>query len=723
MRTFTRLMTICLALTLLATAFIIPSSAKEGENMIKNGNFSRGMNTWNTWSSDPSAMSCTIDRTGGPDGSPCIKITNTKPVPSSLFFNADCKAGVSYILTCDMKYENVSSDNGAVGVCIGSSQYNAAGENVKESLSASSFGTSDWRTVTYIFKLDEDPARFAIGPRLWGSTGTLYVDNISLSAISDESAESGTYDLTLSDTANRHTVDALGCEWDPKILLSVNQKYGVTAEDLDVMKNYIQTLGLQAVRMMVTPDWFEKSNDNDDPYTADPTGFDFDNDEMRSLFAYLKVCEELGVRVTLTWWGAPADCWLACKNIQDWIGAPNDLDEAVENIAYLLGYIRNELGYNCIKELILQNEPSYSFRVDGGQVDFNYYVSFYQAMKKRLAADEMSDIVLVGADDSQHLGWYSQSVEGLQDICGKLNSHNYAWSYDTPYLDMLVQEFVEARTALAGDTPFYLGEFGDGSTVGAYVATSTETYGRGIYVASVVVNALKAGAAGASYWPLHDIYYYENTAGGDNGGLMSQGLIGFKKDGQWSFRPTYYAYGLLCNYIPYGSEVYDVSGDTDHYVDTVAIKTPEGRWSIVAVNRSDAAQTLRISASAIGTAMNTYTYAEGTLPTDQSMIAAGGRISPADGTYTVTLPATSMILLSNIHMTEAELESESKTETEAETETTGEETDESTSSTSSTATTGGVDEPSDTGCASVVSGAALTLSAAAAAVALRRRKE
>ena len=67
---------------------------------------------------------------------------------------------------------------------------------------------------------------------------------------------------------------------------------------------------------------------------------------------------------------------------------------------------------------------------------------------------------------------------------------------------------------------------------------------------------------------------------------MGMGLIGYKKDGARSFRPSYYAYGLLCNYIPFGSQLYNITGDTDHVVDTIAAKTPDGRWSVIAVNRS-----------------------------------------------------------------------------------------------------------------------------------------
>ncbi len=702
---------------LASTLMILPTAAAGGKNMIGNGKFTSSMSEWQSWTQDPSAASFEIVKEG-PDGSRCLKITNKKPVATSVFQFVPCKPGRRYMMTCDVKYENVGTEGS--GLCLGNTAYDSANNNIGETISASSFGSSaDWRTISFVFEANQNMSTLNAGPRLWFSTGTVYVDNVTLVELKDTDAESGAYEVALSDTPNRHTVNALGCEWDPKMLLEVNREKGITEADLDLIKEKMEILGIQAVRMMITPDWFEKTNDNDDPKNADPAGFDFDNDEMKSVFAYLKVCEELGVRVTLTWWGAPAGHWLACENIGDWIGAPNDLDEMAENIAYLLGYIRGELKYTCVKELILQNEPSYSFKVDGGAVDFDYYVEYYKTVQKRLADDGMSDIVLVGADDSQHYGWYFKSYEGLKDVCGKFNSHNYAWSYDLPYLDILVQEFVSARTSISGDAPFYLGEFGDGSTAGAYVATSTDTYGRGLYVASVVVNALKAGAAGASYWPLHDIYYYDGDPNGpDNGGLMSMGLISYKKDGQWGFRPTYYAYGLLCNFIPFGSEVYDIKGDTDHYVDLVAVKTPEGKWSILAVNRSNAEQTVTVAAPAIDGVMKSYTYLDGKLPQDGTMIAAtDALVTPTDGAYTLTLPAESFLVLSDMEVSEEDLK---------ETETTAQETvsEESTEAPASGEPVAPDTIEPDSGCSSTISAAvALPAAVVAAGVVLKRKKK
>lgn len=724
-----RTLTACLllaGLTLsLLLAFPTPASARETRTILKNGDFSASEKYWNFWTQDPANGKSKLVKDGGKDGSAGMKITNSQAVASSLGQFANCRQGKTYIMSCDVRTENVI---GGTGFCLGLATYDSQGTNLGEQVSSSVFGTTDWQTVTFIFTITNNPAQVNVGARLWFSTGTAYVDNITLKEIIEMPSVSSTYDLTLSETANRHTVNALGCEWDPKLLLPVNRNHGVTDEDLDFIKGRMQALGIQAVRMMVTPDWFEKQNDNDDPFTANPDGFDMDNDEMNCLFAYLKVCEELGVRVTLTWWGAPAGHWLAHPNIGDWIGAPNDAEEMAENISYLLQYIRKTLGYNCVKELIIQNEPSYSFHVEGGAVDFDLYVACYKAMYKRLNDMGMGDIVLVGADDAQNFGWFCSAVEALRDVCGKFNSHNYAWSYNHPFLDVVSQEFVSVRTALAGDTPFFLGEFGDGSGIGAYYAASTETYGRGLYIASVVVNSFKAGAAGASYWPLHDVYYYQGsvepgTGAGDNGGLMGMGLIGYKKDGAWSFRPSYYAYGLLCNYIPFGSQLYNITGDTDHVVDTMAAKTPDGRWSVIAVNRSGAEQTLNISTGeAVGTMLNRYLFTESALPTDGTMIAASGRVAPADGVYSFTVPANSFVVLSSIGMSEQDMTVETATETEPATEppvsATEPETADSVSDTATEATSGG--------CKSSFAGAAAIpalLTTVGAGVAAGKRKK
>lgn len=639
-------LSVCMML-LSCACFPCVSVSAADTNLIKNGDFSRRMNDWYTWTSGDATFE--YQSKGGVNDSGCMLITNKNPVAASVFQYVNLEKGKSYLLSMDVRYENVSMEG--PGVTLGSTMYDAAGNNIGESTGASRYGsTSEWTTMTMIIKIDnENCANVNAGPRLWFSTGKVWVDNISLRLMDMSDVKSQTFEMALSDTPNKFTTDALGVEWDPKLLLPCNIEKGVTEEDLTFMKERLDVLGVQAVRMMIMPEWFEPQNDNGDPLSFDANGFKLESDDIKTTLAYLKVCHELGIKVTLTWWGAAAGSWLAFPNCNDWVSAPNNKDEIAENISWFIQYVKNELKYDCIYNVILMNEPSYAFHVEGGAVDFPYYVECYKAIRARLDADGLEDIRLVGSDDAQSAGWYMQSYDALKDVCDAFNSHTYQWAYDTPYLDTMVQEFVSTRTQYGQDKPFFLGEFGDGSPTGAYYAASVETYGRGLYLAAGAVNAFKAGASGLSYWGLHDVYYYINDQGGDNGGLMETGLIGYKTDGAWRFRPSYYAWGMMCNYVPYGSEIYNVTGDNGNVIDTVAVKTPEGKWSILAINRSGVEQTVKISAAAIGVPMNEYLFSEATLPTDGNMIAPSAVSVPADGVYTVTLPAWSFKVLSDIH--------------------------------------------------------------------------
>ncbi len=636
--------------------------------LFQNGNLDRNLSGWNTWSNDPSGCSFTHVKDEGVDGSGCLKIQNTKQVAASVYQMTGLKKGKTYIMTADVKCENVSTEGS--GFILGMTMYDAAGNNIGEVASSPRFGTSsDWSTVTFIFTVSNDNcASASAGPRLWFSTGTVYVDNVEVKEIVREPAESKTYELTVSDTPNKFTVDALSCEWDPKLLLPCNLEKGVTEADLDLMKENMDKLGLHAVRMMIMPEWFEPENDNADPKAYEQDGFKLESDDIKTTLAYLKVCHELGIKVTLTWWGAAAGSWLAFPNCNDWVSAPNNPDEIAENIAWFVGYVKNELKYDCIYNVILMNEPSYAFHVEGGAVDFEYYVECYKTIRKCLDDHDLKDIRLVGSDDAQSLGWFCSSYTELADVCAAFDSHNYAWTYDTPYLDQLINEFVSARTQFGQKKPFFMGEFGDGTTVGAYYAESVETYGRGLYLAATAVNAFASGAAGLSYWGLHDVYYYINTQGGDNGGLMETGLIGYKTDGVWKYRPTYYAWGLLCNYIPFGSEIYPVYGETDSLIDCIAVKTPEGKHSIITVNRSDAEQTVKVKAG-FGEDMNLYLFSQASLPTNNTndMISPSKALASVDGVYTVTIPAYSFTVLSGIDEIDLPVEGGDET-TSAETE-------------------------------------------------------
>ena len=635
------------ACALLCACMSVGAAAAE-KNMFKNGNFEKQLNNWQSWSNDPS--NCTVEyvKDEGVDGSGAALMTNQTAAANSVFQYASMKYGKTYIMQADVKYENVSPDG--AGVVLGMTMYDSAANNIGEMTSSSHYGTSEgWITLSFVFTItNENAVTVNAGPRLWFSTGKVWVDNVTVHEMVNIGAEAqpGTYELTVSNTPNTFKTLGLGCEWDPKLLLPVNRERGITDEDLELIKGRIQEMGLQSVRMMIMPEWFEPVNDDGDPHSADFANFRWDSEEGKCTLEYLRVCHELGVDVTLTWWGAAAGDWLSYPDCGDWISAPNDLSEMAENIVTVLRYVKEQKGYDCVKGVILQNEPSYSFKVSGGAVDFDYYVQYYKTVDAYLKEAGLREgIKLIGADDAQSLGWYCRAYDALKDTCDAFDSHTYSWSYDMSYLDDMIDEFVHGRTDYSTEKPFFFGEFGDGSAQGAYAAASTETYGRGLFIASMAVNSLGAGAAGLSYWPLHDVYYYYNETGGDNYGLMSMGLIGYKTDGAWSYRPTYYAWGLLCNMIPKGSEIYPVTGEDGNLIDAVCVKSPEGAWSLIAVNRSAAEQVVKISTDLFDCEMDSYLFSESTLPTDGSQIAADGKVTAENGTYSITLPAYSFKVL------------------------------------------------------------------------------
>jgi len=620
-------------------------------NIFLNGRFedsAEELTGWTTWSSNELAV-FSVEPKAGPKGNNCLKIESSGVDNAVCFQNLTVTHNASYTLEADVKYDTADS---GIGVLLGYTGYDTLSNWKEEKTSPVSvyLGKSDgWEHISFTFTVTTEVSWISVGVRLWNCSGTVLADNLVLYE-NNTTEESRTYALKLAETANQHKIDAFGAEWDPKFFTSFNLAQGVTEEDFDLIKERIRKLGIARVRMMILPEWLEPQNDNDDPDVADPAGFTVDSEEIQCVIRYLQACEELGVKVTLTWWGASVSQsgWLCYKDVKDWISAPNSYPEMAENICYLINYVRNELKLSCVTDVILQNEGSYSFREDNtSPVNADHYCEYVRTVRARLDKEGLGDITLVGSDDAENFDWFEKNVKGLTGTVGKFNSHNYAWDVKDYALDAIIRDFLVPRIKLAGDTPFFMGEFGDGHSQGAYMVTDAETYTRGLYIAAFTVNALKLGASGALYWPLHNVYYYYsgNPDDGSNGGLMSMGLFAYKNE-NWKPRPVYYSWGLVCNTAVPGSEVYDIEGNTDHFCDAVAVKNPSGEWAFLLVNRSSKPQTLKISAEALGgAAMELYCFSESTLPSTDDMISASGSIAPDKGVYTVEIPGDAFVVL------------------------------------------------------------------------------
>ena len=128
---------------------------------------------------------------------------------------------------------------------------------------------------------------------------------------------------------------AIGAELDPHFLSqNVTRNDGAKAEDWDrIVVKRVKEMGLQSLRVMVMPQWYEPKNDNPDASKIDWHNFTFNSVEMQSLYKVLDMAQEQKMEVTLVLWGAPPGHFLAEGNYGNWVVAPTNYEEWSENFS------------------------------------------------------------------------------------------------------------------------------------------------------------------------------------------------------------------------------------------------------------------------------------------------------------------------------------------------------------------------------------------------------
>ena len=101
-------------------------------------------------------------------------------------------------------------------------------------------------------------------------------------------------------------VHAIGVEMDPHFFSqNITRNDGSKAEDWEnIVVQRVKKMKVQQFRIMMQPQWWEPSNDNNDPNVADMSKFTFDSEEMQSVYKVLDLAQENNIGVTLVVWGA-----------------------------------------------------------------------------------------------------------------------------------------------------------------------------------------------------------------------------------------------------------------------------------------------------------------------------------------------------------------------------------------------------------------------------------
>jgi len=263
-----------------------------------------------------------------------------------------------------------------------------------------------------------------------------------------------------------------------------------------------------------------------------------------------------------------------------------------------LQHLIDKRGYSCIDAFTFVNEPDWTFFNNENKVEFEPYADICRALHARLEAVGLRQrLVLDLADASVHNGWLKQSVEALQGVADRYNSHSYIFSCEDENYAQAMRNWAGERVKTCGKSPFSTNELGTRHYKGAYSVTDLESFERAFCVAQYALLGMNEGMTGALYWGLYDQYYYDGNDpdDGSNGGKMTTGLMAYI-DEDWRLRPTGQAWSLVCHAAPRGSRIH--AGRSTHAdVDAVALALPDdGGASILLVNRAKTPCTVQFEA-------------------------------------------------------------------------------------------------------------------------------
>ncbi len=463
--------------------------------------------------------------------------------------------------------------------------------------------------------------------------------------------------------ATKYAMAGMGVELDPHFLTqNVAAKNGTRAEDREnVILRRLRMLGVQRLRVMVLPNWYEPQNDNADPTEVNADGFQFRAPEMEELCLLLDEAEQRRLDVTLAFWGVAPNSFMRPNSGSGWMVGPTEMEEWAENLSVCLNYLIRERGYTCIREVTPVNEPDWS--MDMGPVErLEQYEKMCRVLDERLRKDDLRRYVKLNLSDNSDGGsgthdFLEGTVQRLSDVADLLNSHTYIFGYETPNSRMTIWQQENMALAERIGKPHLIGEYGSNQTVGATVQKDIDLYERGILMSRIAINLMNAGACGLSYWSLLDQYYSLGEAQ-RRSNMQRLGLWRYLKaeyEGEdiyqsltedYQPRSQYYAFGMLANNIKRGDRVYPIQ--TGHeFVVATALCSEKGRWTYIVANATDDSKTIRIQNDKLkGRKKFSQTvYTQSSLPQDDSMIAPCGSFRAKNSIVEATLPPQSVLVL------------------------------------------------------------------------------
>jgi hypothetical protein len=462
--------------------------------------------------------------------------------------------------------------------------------------------------------------------------------------------EADTYDCTVSIDASSFVSTGYignGVQWDP---YEVND---ISEADWQKLYNRLDFMKPQFIRMM-----HNISEKSENGVLINESGLDH-------LTHLLDYCQSRDITVMFgDWGGSLADPEKGTIN-----------ETLLRNVAAYLDFLINKKGYDCIKYYNLVNEPNGDWsQTKGDYTLWSRAVKFFWEEAQKLGLDRKikmaaPDIAIWTAEETF---WVSNTVRDFPEATGIYDIHTYP-SKVTVNSGEYTEIIKAYKDVSAPGSKIVMGEIGfkyREPEDAAYQAENLKRaenlahasiedsqmyvydYMYGTDMADAVFQTINAGFSGCVAWMLDDAMHFKEP-----GKLKIWGFWNIFGDERFGsehevVRPWFYAWSLLCSYLPRGTDFYTVNVSGIDGVKAIAA-VHKGKRTIAVVNVAKEERKVNITAKDFADMdkVRKYVYGEGlfTITGDCTMhpVATDMDFSPSKGEI-LKMPGESLILLTEL---------------------------------------------------------------------------
>ena len=457
--------------------------------------------------------------------------------------------------------------------------------------------------------------------------------------------------LTINKEDGNEVVFGVGTELDPLFFtenvglsgISDGEPWECKAEDWALFEQRMADMNLKRIRVMLRPSWYVI-----DEVNTENGVYDWDTEQMYSLYRVLDTAQKLDIKVNITMWGIDhgSSGFMRQAGESHWVTVPDTAYEEmfVSCFADCIKYLMEERNYSCITEVTLFNEPNTLY---SGFKACEEYCDLCVKMHEAFMEKGIRDKVLFNlSDDAREYTWLAKTLINLEGIIDVSNSHIYTFGdtynsetqssnreicYDLANYNLsLWKEWTDQYP----DIPHIWGEFGTLNDN----ADEFKAPARGIDIARVSLNFFNMGSQGMSYWILFCQYY-------SAGNMSSMGLWAFADEGYRCY-PVYYAYSMLTRFVEESDVIFPIVSSDDNIV-AVAFRQGD-KWSYCVVNNGDEAKKVSfVNMDNFPGELTRYVYDEANVPTDNQVIGASGEVTADGRVITDTVSPRSFVIYTN----------------------------------------------------------------------------